>query len=92
MLSLIIILGLLNTTLLICFKKWKWLDRYEVYRPKFFPSANCYLCLGFWLAVLETIYFLITIDATLVVVPFCSAAITNYLTNTAIIHAYSSNR
>jgi hypothetical protein len=92
MLNLIIIFGLLNTTLLICFRKWKWIELYTIHRRTWMPAADCYLCLGFWLAVLQVIPIAILRGPEFLIVPFCSATITNYLTNLAIIHDYNKGR
>jgi hypothetical protein len=86
MLNDIIITALLNTTIIICFKKWKWLDKYSMYRKQWMPKSDCYLCLGFWMSVITLPFF----DYNLLI-PFCSAPITNYLTNVAVIHDYNKN-
>lgn len=86
-LHIVIILGLLNTTILICFKKWGWLDLYAAYRRVWWmPNADCYLCLGFWLSLLQVLLYGTLSGHWYLLVPFCSAALTNYLTNIAVIH------
>lgn len=92
MLEFTLIAGLLNTTLLICFKKWGWLELYTIYRKKWMPKADCYLCLSFWLAMLQAAGVSIFCGWQFMLVPFCSCAITNYLTNIAIIHDYNKGR
>lgn len=92
MLTVAVILGLLNTTLLLCAKKWGWIDRMQAYG---WIKSPCYLCSGFWMAVIEFTLIFITVPAVLDVekylfwvylTPFCAAAITNYLVNTALIN------
>jgi len=92
MLNVIIILSLLNTTLIHCAKKWGWIDLVQAYG---WVKKMCYLCAGFWMAVIEFIIVFLIIPESLQVdryyilvylTPFCSAAITNYLVNAAIIN------
>lgn len=92
MLSIIIILSLLNTTLIHCAKKWGWIDLLQAYG---WVKKVCYLCTGFWMAVFEFIFVFVVIPESLLIekyfilvhlTPFCSAAITNYLVNIAIMN------
>ena len=92
MLELIIIAGLLNTTLLICFKKWKWLQWYAIHKQPWMPAADCYLCLGFWMAAFEIVGVIYLFGWMYIIVPFCSAALTNYFTNIGIINDYNQGR
>lgn len=90
----IFIIALLNTTILICLKKWGVLEWYSIRRPLWMPAADCYLCLSLWLGIIEClIIFFIRVNLLEVfIAPFCSCAITNYLTNTAIINDYNNGR
>jgi hypothetical protein len=93
MLQLIIIQSLINTTLLTCFKKWGWLDYYSAYRKLWMPSADCFLCLGFWCSWIGVgIASFSQFNYTYLLVPFASAALTNYLTNNAMLHEVNKQR
>lgn len=92
MLNTIIILALLNTTIIHCAKKWGWIDLIQAHG---WVKTPCWLCAGFWMAVVELFIFinigvgslqLETNGYYIFITPFCSAAITNYLVNAAIIN------
>lgn len=84
MLKIIIIISLFNTTLLLCLKKWGVIDWYTIHRKLWMPKAECYLCLGYWFSLIE-ILFWPDLTYEYLVVPFCSAALINYL----VIHDYN---
>jgi hypothetical protein len=86
MLNVIIILGLLNTTLIHCFNKWGWMHWYGLHRYGWMPSADCYLCIGFWMAVIELPA--VWHEWYYMLVPICSAALTNWLVNQALLTDY----
>ena len=91
MLELIIILILLNTTIIHCASKWGYLEKYSAYRKKWMPSADCYLCLSFWVTVAEVFAIAYTAPSLgLLLVPFCVASGTNWLVNQAILKDYLS--
>ncbi|MEI8142830.1 MAG: hypothetical protein WCG90_08190 [Chitinophagia bacterium] len=89
MLETIILLILLNTTLIHCASKWGLLERYNTYRKKWMPLADCFLCIGFWLGVVEA--FILVFSAPsfgLLLLPFCVASGTNWLVNQALLNDY----
>lgn len=91
MLELIIILILFNTTIIHCASKWGLLEKYSAYRLKWMPSADCYLCISFWMTVAEVIAMAYTAPYMgLILVPFCVASGTNWLVNQAILKDYLS--
>ncbi len=91
MLELIIILILFNTTIIHCASKWGLLDKYSAYRLKWMPSSDCYLCLSFWITVIECVILaFINPSIGLLIVPFCVASGTNWLVNQAILKDYMS--
>ena len=91
MLELIIILILFNTTIIHCSHKWKLLEKYSAYRLKWMPDPDCYLCLSFWITVIQCIILaFINPSIGLLIVPFCVASGTNWLVNQAILKDYMS--
>ena len=95
LLSLVIIIALFNTCVLVCFKKWKWLDWYSIRRMQWMPKADCYLCISFWISSLQMCSLFIqgTVTSTaFLLLPFCASPLTNYLTNIAVLHDYNKNR
>lgn len=94
-LQLTALIALWNTTLLVCLKKWKALEWYQVRRRLWMPEGNCYLCLSFWISVVQIGCMYASgdiISLEFLIVPFCSCPITNYLTNIAVIHDFSKGR
>lgn len=75
-----IILALFNSCLLMCFRKWGWLDYYEAVRKPWMPSGSCFLCLGFWLTIITAlpVYWLFSLHLDWVLYPFCAATLINY--------------
>ena len=53
--ELLVILALTNNMLLTLFEKWKFIEKYETYRPAKFPNW-CELCFLGWLSIIEYIY------------------------------------
>lgn len=86
MITFIIIQSLATTTLILCMKKWGWLDWYIIHRPFWMPDAICYLCLGFWLSLIECLIIFSFGKGLLeyLFAPFCSAALINLLVNKSI--------
>lgn len=82
----ILVSALISTTLLLCFKKWGWIDWYAIHRKQWMPESDCYLCLGFWFSLPYGIYYLNPL------IPFCAAAIVNYIVNNSIINDHSKGR
>ncbi len=79
MLQTAIILGLLNSTILLSFMKWGWIDLYQMHRKEWMPD-NCFLCFGFWLAWIEVIIlFFVMPSWGLLLVPFLATPITRKL-------------
>jgi len=50
LLALTLLAGLTAATLLLCFDKWRWLEYWEIYAPRWLPK-RCDFCAGFWLSV-----------------------------------------
>jgi len=89
MLEVIVILILLNTTLLHCASKWKILEWFALHRKSWMPSADCFLCLSFWMGVIQALVFCIYVPSWwLLLLPFCVASGTNWLVNQALLNDY----
>ena len=78
-LEIILMVAALSATVLICFKKWGWLEYYELYRYSWMPE-KCEFCFGFWLAMLMCLALLLfSWNPLYLLIPFCSASITRKL-------------
>ena len=79
LLCLILIFGAFSASLLTCFKKWRWIEYYEVYRFPWMPS-ECEFCFSFWLSLLQAlIYVLFTGHLVAFLAAFAAASITKKL-------------
>lgn len=77
--TLAILTGCISATLLTCFKKWRWLEYYEVYRRPWMPEP-CEFCFGFWLSALMAFaYAGFAGYWPALLAPFVAAAITKKL-------------
>ena len=87
MLEISIIMALLNTTVLHCLNKWKWIEWFSLHRKPWMPSSDCWLCLSFWLGAIELPF--VWYEWYYFLVPVCAAAITNWLVNAALLNDYN---
>ena len=86
MIEKIVIISLVSTFVLVCMKKWGWLDRYEAYyghvkwmRYILGPS-NCFFCLGFRIAAIATSFLMLKqYNADYLVIPPCAAPLIAFL-------------
>jgi hypothetical protein len=86
MLNTIVIIALFNTSLLICLKKWGLLELYQAYCRRWMRyvigPADCFFCLAVRLAAVFCIvlWCIWGWDWRYILVPFCAAPITTFLT------------
>lgn len=94
MLEIIVITALVVATIILALRKWGVLNWYGAHlgHISWLPAYDCYLCLGFWMAAFfhfpmvgVSLVFGDFIDAIkFLLVPFCSTAISTYLTHAII--------
>jgi hypothetical protein len=86
MLNTTIIIALFNTCLLLCFKKWGWLDLYQAWCVKWMRyvigPADCFFCLAIRLGIIlcAVMWCVWGYDWQYFFIPFCAAPITSFLT------------
>ena len=86
-LSLVLLIGLLNASILITLLKFDILENYEARfgHYRFLPRGDCFFCLGFWIAVLQAICFAIVSPGfEWIIFPFCSTAVSTYISHAII--------
>lgn len=81
--GIVFFFSLLNTGLYLCFDKWKWIDYYEAYKPKWMPCPG--FCVFFWAALIElgiTLFTYPPFDVVNILFIFslalCSAVLSRY--------------
>lgn len=92
LISWVFTIAFVNTTIVLCLYKWKILENYQVFRKKWMPKADCYLCITFWLGLAFTMPFVMDLKWQVGIIPFAGASISNYLINISIIHEINKNR
>jgi hypothetical protein len=80
LLCLSVIVACVSSTLLICVRKWRLNDTYQIYRAKWMPAEFCFFCAGFWFSGLQVAALAIFIpNIFYIVVPFIAAPMANIL-------------
>ena len=91
---MIIITGLIVSTIILALRKWGFFNWYGAHlgHIKWLPAYDCYLCIGFWMA--GFFHFPVAILAILVgdyysvlcyfLIPFASTAISTLITHAII--------
>ena len=75
------VLASLSAFLLLLLVKWKVIEWMQVHGNDFLSKmANCDFCLSWWVNVIFSIILLaVTLDVTVLAVPFCSTMLTRKL-------------
>jgi len=87
MLELSTNIGLFNATVLMILLKFGILEDYAARfgHIPWLPPGDCFFCLGFWFAVLESIgFFIISPDPKWLVIPFISTAVSTFVSHAII--------
>ena len=74
----VLIAASFSTFLLMLAVKWKVVEWMQVHGNDFFSKlANCDFCLSWWVnVILSIILFAVTLDVTVLAVPFCATMLT----------------